>query len=156
MASGVAVDDEVINLFNDIKKHRKQKAAFFRLSDDKTKIIVDHCMKVMCDDADPFKSFKDMLPKDDCRFIVYDALFDTEDSKNREQMIFISWAPDTATVQKKMIHASSRENIKKLFGLTAEWQVNDLCEVQPEDLAERLSRDTVVCIDGKVLPGKCG
>ncbi|XP_077586744.1 cofilin-2-like [Stigmatopora nigra] len=154
MSSGVTVDDEVMRLFMDMKKHRKQKVAFFRLSDDKKKIVVDQGKQVMWDDADPFSSFTKLLPQEDCRYALYDVSYDTDNAKNKEQLIFISWAPDTASIGKKMLHSTSQKSIQKAFGLTTEWQLNDLSDAGLDGLADKLSRDTVVRIEGRSVASK--
>ncbi|EPY79775.1 hypothetical protein CB1_000886009 [Camelus ferus] len=62
------------------------------------------------------KVFNDMklLPLNDCRYALYDATYETKESK-KEDLVFIFWAPESAPLKSKMIYASSKDAIKKKF-----------------------------------------
>ena len=74
--------------------------------------------------TDPFKHFVGMLPEKDCRYALYDASFETKESRKEELMFFL-WAPELAPLKSKMIYASSKDAIKKKFqGIKQECQAN--------------------------------
>ncbi|KAG7277752.1 hypothetical protein CRUP_023040 [Coryphaenoides rupestris] len=166
MASGVTVHDEVIKVFNDMKVRKsstsdevkkRKKAVLFCLSDDKKKIIVEEGKQILVGDIgdtvdDPYGSFVKMLPPGDCRYALYDATYETKESK-KEDLVFIFWAPEGAPLRSKMIYATSKDAIKKKFtGIKHEWQVNGLDEVQDRaTLAEKLGGNVVVTLEGKPL-----
>uniref|UniRef100_A0A3B3QKJ8 Cofilin 2 n=1 Tax=Paramormyrops kingsleyae TaxID=1676925 RepID=A0A3B3QKJ8_9TELE len=128
MASGVTVSDEVIKVFNDMKVRKssssedvkkRKKAVLFCLSDDKKKIIVEEDKQILVGDIgesvhDPYASFVKLLPLNDCRYGLYDATYETKESK-KEDLVFIFWAPENAPLKSKMIYASSKDAIKKKF-----------------------------------------
>lgn len=166
MASGVTVNDEVIRVFNDMKVRKsstqdevkkRKKAVLFCLSEDKKKIIVEEGRQILVGDIgetveDPYASFVSLLPPDDCRYGLYDATYETKESK-KEDLVFIFWAPDGASLKSKMIYASSKDAIKKKFtGIKHEWQVNGLDDIQDRaTLAEKLASNMVVSLEGKPL-----
>lgn len=103
-ASGVTVSDEVIKVFNDMKVRKssssedvkkRKKAVLFCLSDDKKKIIVEEDKQILVGDIgesvdDPYASFVKLLPLNDCRYGLYDATYETKESK-KEDLVFIFW-----------------------------------------------------------------
>nr|XP_032654701.1 destrin-like [Chelonoidis abingdonii] len=101
----------------EIKK--RKKAVIFCLSEDKKCIVVEEGKEILVGDigvtvSDPFKQFVQMLPEKDCRYALYDASFETKESK-KEELMFVLWAPDQAPLKSKMIYASSKDAIKKKF-----------------------------------------
>ncbi|XP_038820982.1 cofilin-2-like isoform X2 [Salvelinus namaycush] len=138
MASGVTVTDEVITVFNEMKvrkaqanedeKKKRKKAVLFCLSEDKKHIV---------------------LEADDCRYALYDATYETKETK-KEDLVFIFWAPEGAPLKSKMIYASSKDAIKKKFtGIKHEWQVNGLEDIKDRrTLAEKLGGSSVVTLEG--------
>lgn len=163
-ASGVTVNDEVIKVFNEMKVRKSQeevkkrkKAVLFCLSDDKKKIIVEEGKQILQGEIgesvdDPYASFVKLLPPNDCRYGLYDATYETKESK-KEDLVFIFWAPDGAPLKSKMIYASSKDAIKKkLTGIKHEWQVNGLDDIEDRStLAEKLGGNTVVSLEGKPI-----
>lgn len=156
-ASGVKVTDEVIAVFNDMKvrkaqekeeeKRKRKKAILFCLSKDLKNIVLDDGKEILLGDLgttvqDPYQHFVKMLPPDDCRYALYDATYETKETK-KEDLVFIFWyreppldmkclcsifitfsfntalplprAPDSAPLKSKMIYASSKDAIKRKF-----------------------------------------
>ncbi|XP_067877587.1 cofilin-2-like [Heterodontus francisci] len=149
MASGVKVSDEVVCCFNEMKVRKscshdevkkRKKAILFKISDDQTNIVVHEGKEILVGDVedgkvqDPLQAFIDMLPTDNCCYALYDASFETKETKKQE-LIFIHWAPDDAPIRQKMLYASSKAAIrKKLGGIKHEWQVTAVDELK--DLSE--------------------
>ncbi|XP_036316033.1 cofilin-1-like [Pipistrellus kuhlii] len=132
MASGVAVSDGVIKVFNDMKVKKRKKAVLFCLSEDK--IILEEGKEILVGDVgqtvdDPYAAFVKMLPDKDCRYALYDATYETKESK-KEDLVFIFWAPESAPLKSKMIYASSKDAIRKLTGIKHELQANYYEEVK--------------------------
>ncbi|KAG8003952.1 Cofilin-1 [Nibea albiflora] len=128
-ASGVKVTDEVIAVFNDMKvrkaqanedeKRKRKKAILFCISKDLKNIVLDDGKEILLGDLgttvqDPYQHFVKMLPPDDCRYALYDATYETKETK-KEDLVFIFWAPDNAPLKSKMIYASSKDAIKRKF-----------------------------------------
>ncbi|XP_053576017.1 cofilin-1 [Bombina bombina] len=166
MASGVKVCDDVIKTFNDMKVRKfctpeeikkRKKAVLFCLSHDKKSIILEEGKELLVGDCgtvveDPYKHFVDMLPANDCRYALYDATYETKESK-KEDLVFLFWAPEDAPLKSKMIYASSKDAIKKKFtGIKHEWQANHKEDIKDRStLAEKLGGNTVISLEGKPL-----
>ncbi|XP_028815850.1 cofilin-1 [Denticeps clupeoides] len=163
MASGVTVEENVLTIFNEMKvrkaqanedeKKKRKKAVLFCLSEDKKKIIMEEGREILQgDEGDPYLKFVKMLPSDDCRYALYDATYETKETK-KEDLVFIFWAPECAPLKSKMIYASSKDAIKKKFtGIKHEWQVNGLEDIKDrKTLAEKLGGSSVVSLEGKPL-----
>ncbi|PKU34553.1 destrin [Limosa lapponica baueri] len=161
-ASGVQVADEVCRIFYDMKVRKcstpeeikkRKKAVIFCLSPDKKCIIVEEGKEILVGDVgvtvtDPFKHFVQMLPEKDCRYALYDASFETKESKKEELMFFL-WAPEQAPLKSKMIYASSKDAIKKKFqGIKHECQANGPEDLNRACIAEKLGGSLVVAFEG--------
>ncbi|KAK3535904.1 hypothetical protein QTP70_021199 [Hemibagrus guttatus] len=163
MASGVQVQEHVLTIFNDMKVRKAQaseeerknrkKAVLFCLSDDNKEIIMEEGSEILQgDEGDPYLEFVKKLPPNDCRYALYDATYETKETK-KEDLVFIFWAPENAPLKSKMIYASSKDAIKKKFtGIKHEWQVNGLEDIKDrKTLAEKLGGASVVTLEGKPL-----
>ncbi|OCT64803.1 hypothetical protein XELAEV_18041042mg [Xenopus laevis] len=165
-ASGVTVNDAVIKVFNEMKVRKsstpeeikkRKKAVLFCLSPNKKEIVVEDTKQILVGDIgeaveDPYRTFVNLLPLDDCRYGLYDATYETKESK-KEDLVFIFWAPDNAPLKSKMIYASSKDAIKKKFtGIKHEWQVNGLDDIKDRcTLADKLGGNVVVSLEGVPL-----
>ncbi|KAK1345018.1 hypothetical protein QTO34_013722 [Cnephaeus nilssonii] len=81
MASGVAVSDGVIKVFNDMKRRWKcKKAVLFCLSEDQKNFILEDGKEIL---TSPYATFVKMLPDKGCCYSLYDATYETKESKRR-------------------------------------------------------------------------
>ncbi|TSP25404.1 Atlastin-3 [Bagarius yarrelli] len=162
-ASGVSVQEHVLTIFNEMKvrkasaneeeRKKRKKAVLFCLSEDKTSIIMEEGQEILQgDEGDPYLRFVKMLPPKDCRYALYDATYETQETK-KEDLVFIFWAPEDAPLKSKMIYASSKDAIKKKFtGIKHEWQVNGLDDIKDrKTLAEKLGGSQVISLEGNPL-----
>ena len=54
-----------------------------------------------------------MFPNDDVRYAVADVHYMIpEGQQQRTDMVFITWAPDTASIKRRMLMASSKDALK--------------------------------------------
>ena len=143
----------VSSVFDDMKVHnsstpeevkKRKKAVLFCLSEDKKNIILEEGKEILVGDVgqtvdDPYATFVKMLPDKDCRYALYDATYETKESK-KEDLVFIFRAPECAPLKSKVIYASSKDAIKKkLTGIKRELQANCYEEVKDQcTLAEKL------------------
>eukprot|EP00922_Rhytidocystis_sp_ex-Travisia-forbesii_P068773 GHVS01102590.1.p2 GENE.GHVS01102590.1~~GHVS01102590.1.p2 ORF type:complete len:121 (+),score=22.97 GHVS01102590.1:296-658(+) len=103
MASGMGLDDAVVDQFTKMKLKKTAKIMTFKIEE--TKIKIDE----VCKTGD-ISTLKGVLPEKECRYAVYD---------NDRKIHFIMWTPEDATVKDKMIYSSSKEAIHKhLDGVT--------------------------------------
>ncbi|CAD6886776.1 unnamed protein product [Tilletia controversa] len=136
MSSGVALHPDCISNFQELKLGKKYKFVTFRVSDDKKEIIVDKTS------TDPeWDNFVSNLPESECRWAVYDFTFQKEGEGQRNKILFVSWAPDTAPVKAKMIAASSKDALRRsLVGIGAEIQATEFSEIDFAAVEEKVSR----------------
>lgn len=133
----VAVNDSSLQAFNELKLGKNHKYVIYRISDDKTEIIVD---KKSTDGT--YDDFIGELPENDCRYAVYDFEYETASGEGkRSKIVFYIWSPDTAPVKSKMIYASSKDALRRaLNGVSTEVQGTDFAEVSFETVLEKVSR----------------
>lgn len=109
----------------------------YRISDDKSTIVIEKTGK-----ADEYSDFVNELPENDCRYAVYDFVFELPNGEGkRNKLIFFTWSPDTAPIRSKMIYASSKDGLRlALNGIAFDLQGTDYSEVAYETVLERVSR----------------
>ncbi|XP_070577041.1 uncharacterized protein [Ptychodera flava] len=137
MASGVGVDEGVVPIFDDIKLKNKYSYIIFHIEDHKK-------IKVLKAEEDLTKTYKDFcaeLPKNECRYGVYDFRYTLDDGGIRNKLVFYHWVPDTAKVKDKMVYASSKDALrKKLVGIRDEQQATDDSELNYDEIKEKISK----------------
>jgi len=119
----------------------------FKVSDDNKEIVVEKTS----DDSD-YEAFLKDLPKDDCRYAVYD--FEYEKEGKRSRILFYSWAPGAA--KSKMIFASFTSTFRKCFiGIVEDIQGTDYDEVSHEAVLEKVTR-RLRCASRSDSGAECG
>lgn len=133
----VAVADESLAAFNDLKLGKKHKFVIFALNDKKTEIVVDETST----DTD-YDAFLEKLPENECKYAIYDFEYEIGGGEGkRSKIVFFTWSPDTAPVRSKMVYASSKDALRRaLNGVAADIQGTDFSEVAYESVLERVSR----------------
>ncbi|RNA10288.1 actin depolymerizing factor [Brachionus plicatilis] len=116
MSSGVKVDPECIEAFNQFKLGKKDAFLLFGFNQNATKIIVLHKEAKLPDDQKKTKNEQwdnlvSMLPDNDVRYAVADVHYNTSEGP-RTDMVFVTWAPETATIKQRMLMASSKDALK--------------------------------------------
>ncbi|CDS05336.1 hypothetical protein LRAMOSA07865 [Lichtheimia ramosa] len=136
MSSGVAVNDQCIELYEEFKLRKTLKYIIFKLSDDAKEIVVEKSAE-----KGDYDDFLGCLPADEPRYAVYDFDYEKPGEGQRSKITFYSWIPDTSKVRQKMLYASSKDALrKKLVGLAIEIQGTDFSEVSHEVVLEKANR----------------
>lgn len=84
-ASGIQVADICTTTYQQLKLGKELKYILFAISDDLSEIVVNKASE-----ESNFEAFVEELPKDQCRWAVYDFEFAKEDGK-RNKLCFVSW-----------------------------------------------------------------
>lgn len=87
-ASGVTVQDKVVAEYNNIKIGHKYQYMQMKLTQDNKEIEIEKTVPI---NACSYEDFVKQLPDDDCRYAIYDFHFDTGNSGQRQQLIFVVW-----------------------------------------------------------------
>jgi len=142
--SGVKVNDACIKMWEQLKT-KKIKACNFKLADNLKEIVVDEGSVVPAGADAPWKAWTASLPDKECRYGIYDVEMQIDMGSgvppgNRTKLVFVVWAPATATIKQKMVTASSKDALKKkLDGFQIEWQLTGRDELEPSDRIDDLS-----------------
>jgi len=83
-ASGIQVADVCVTTYQQLKLGKKFKYILFTLNDNLSEIVVEKTS-----DAPDFETFVEDLPKDQCRWAVYDFEFEKDGKRNK--LSFVSW-----------------------------------------------------------------
>jgi len=139
MASGVGIDDSVISTFNELKLGHNFRYMILSMNADNTKIVVE---KTAPSDKG-YKDFTEDLPKDECRYAIYDLAFQSDDGGDRSKLVFVSWSPDNAKTKSKMLYTSSKLDLRRaLVGIAVEVQATDASEIDEQTIVEKVKRSS--------------
>eukprot|EP00759_Apiculatamorpha_spiralis_P000648 PhF_6_TR10249/c2_g1_i1/m.15892/K05765/CFL; cofilin len=132
--SGIAVADECMVAFDEIKKKKAYRYVLFSIKDDKAVAV-----ESKGDRSVTYAQFVEGLPKDKPAYIVFDFEY-PKDGVTVSKLVFISWIPDIAKVKSKMMYASTKDSIKsKIEGGLVEIQATDLSEISPEFVLSKVA-----------------
>ncbi|WP_331751090.1 actin depolymerization factor/cofilin-like domain-containing protein (plasmid) [Streptomyces globisporus] len=128
MSSGTAVEDSVVQEFQELKTKKTVNTVFYRLSDDLTTIAPDAKGTWTHDEL------LDKLPKDEPRFVVYDLTY-TKEGAQQSKIALISWCPEGTEIKQRMVHSSSYSTLKNMLdGVGIYVQATDLSDVEYDEL----------------------
>eukprot|EP00798_Chlamydomonas_sp_ICE-L_P015749 gene15749-21872_t len=120
--SGIAINDDSVNLFN----HMKSRSS-----------VVMDC--VGASDAS-YDSFVGSFPESECRYGVFDYAYANADTQQTiNKLVFVNWAPEGSSTKAKMMYASTKDFFKGyLDGIGAELQANEFSELTLDEMQERV------------------
>jgi cofilin len=135
--SGIAVSDDCVQKFNELKLGHAHRYVTFKMNATNTEVVVEH----VGGPNSTYEDFKSQLPEKDCRYAIFDYEFQI-DGGQRNKITFILWAPDSAPIKAKMMYTSTKDSIKKkLVGIQVEVQATDAAEISEDAVAERAKKD---------------
>ncbi|KAJ7128213.1 actin depolymerizing factor [Mycena crocata] len=136
MSSGVAVNPDCLEQFQQLKLKKKSKYIIFGLNKDNTEIVV-----LKTSESQNYEDFIADLPEAECRWAVYDLEFEKEGGGIRNKIVFYSWAPDDAKIKAKMVAASSKDALRRsLVGIAVEIQGTDYSEIAYDQVLGKADR----------------
>lgn len=90
-SSGVGVCDEAVQVYQDLKLKKKYKYIVYKLSSDMKQVTVEKT-----ETNTDYSNFIQSLPKDECRYCVYDFEYETPEGL-RNKLLFVVWYRHTYT-----------------------------------------------------------
>ncbi|XP_052057980.1 actophorin-like isoform X1 [Mytilus californianus] len=124
-SSGVAVCDECVRVFFEIKRDHKWQYVIYKITDDLKSIVVEERGGKHKTYQDFVNKLKEAEKKGQCRYGLFDVKFSCNDIHS-EKLAFFLWSPDTATTRQKMVYSTSAKALKqRLNGLHIVIQCND-------------------------------
>mmetsp|Transcript_95402 Transcript_95402/g.307902 ORF Transcript_95402/g.307902 Transcript_95402/m.307902 type:complete len:137 (-) Transcript_95402:43-453(-) len=121
--SGVAVSDECVEKYNQIKMKKDLRYVIFKIQDRKVIVPADEGPT-----TETFDDWKQKLSEKDPCYSLVDIEYESDDGRKQAKLCFVFWSPDGQTsVKDRMVYASSKDAIKKKFpGIMKEIQANDM------------------------------
>jgi cofilin len=143
MASGVAVQNEIVMAFQKLVKERKFRGAMFKINDKMTHVQLEKTYGPASGNAKAqWNEFIHDLPESDCRYAAYDFSYDHQGTQ-KNKVIFMLWTGEGSKVRSKMIYASSQEAVvRALEGVQRQLQCTDEDEISYDVIAKQLIAHT--------------
>ncbi|XP_034464685.1 non-muscle cofilin 1-like [Hippoglossus hippoglossus] len=160
MASGVKCSDEVMVLYNEMRlvkndsnQQERIRLVVFEVKGSFIEPTTVLRQKDLNDEENVYKVFLAQMPKDKCRYLLYDCHYTTQDSP-KEELVLVMWTPDTSTCKDKMIYASSKQYIKHAIGGAKHtMEFNDNSDYEISAFAKELGKD-ISKIEGHAFASK--
>ena len=128
MSTGISVNDDLISTFNDFKLKRTEfKYLVMKIKG--SEVVLD---KGIGKDVS-FTDFAAAELGNDPAYIAIDFDYKTNDDRDADKLILLSWIPDTAKIRAKMSYAGTKEAVKSaLVGIAMNINATDLSEANEE------------------------
>jgi hypothetical protein len=85
-SSGVAVEDKCLEVYQDLKLKKKYKYIIYKLAADSSSIVIEKAAE-----TGDYDGFIAALPKDDCRYAIYDFDYEKPGEGQRSKICFYAW-----------------------------------------------------------------
>ena len=136
--TGVKVSQEVVDRFAEFKLSKNKTTFIIFKIVDKEEIVTDF----ISGEDEVFQTFLDNLPERECRFAIYSFDFTTKDGRATNKMMSISWIPDKAKVQEKMLYAGSKDALGRVLVGAIKIDATDPSELTEEIVLEACRKFT--------------
>ena len=127
-STGISVNDELVSTFNDFKlKRTEYKFLVMKIKGDE--VVLEKGVGKDVSYAD----FSAAELKAEPAYIAIDFDYKTNDDRDADKLILLSWIPDTAKIRMKMSYAGTKEAVKSaLVGIAMNINATDLSEASEE------------------------
>nr|GLL47558.1 actin-depolymerizing factor 5 [Ipomoea trifida]GMD85607.1 actin-depolymerizing factor 5 [Ipomoea batatas]GME14634.1 actin-depolymerizing factor 5 [Ipomoea batatas] len=143
--TGMWVTDECKNSFMEMKWKKVHRYIVFKIDEKSRKVTVDKVGGA----GESYDDLAASLPKDDCRYAVFDFDFVTVDNCRKSKIFFIAWSdiagksrfrsPAESRIRAKMLYATSKDGLRRaLDGIHYEVQATDPTEMGMDVIQERV------------------
>lgn len=133
----VEVTSVVSNSFEQVKRGNKSSFVVIKLSSDLKSFEVEQ-LETSNSSHDDLVS---ALPEVEPRYAVVKFGYHENDNEEREKLVFVSWSPDGASVQQKMLYMSCKDDLKRTFlGISVDLLTTDYDEISREMVVDKVKR----------------
>ncbi|XP_061162905.1 uncharacterized protein LOC133172108 [Saccostrea echinata] len=140
MASGVALSDECLDVYQDLQGSKKKyRYIIYKLNDDFSEIVVDTTKPR--EEGGVTEAYEEFCSKlfeaaenRQGRYGVFDIHYNV-DTRELDKVVFFTWVADTLPIKQKMLYASSAKALRgKMTGVHTEIQCNDASDLKLESV----------------------
>ena len=123
-STGISVNDELVSTFNDFKLKRTEfKFLVMKIKGDE--VVLEKGVGKDVSYAD----FSAAELKAEPAYIAIDFDYKTNDDRDADKLILLSWIPDDAKIKMKMQYAGTKEAVKSaLQGIAINLNATDMAE----------------------------
>ncbi|CAH9079259.1 unnamed protein product [Cuscuta epithymum] len=133
--TGMFLTDECKNSFMEMKWKKVHRYIVFKIEEKSRQVTVDKVGAA----GEGYDDLAASLPKDDCRYAVFDFDFVTVDNCRKSKIFFIAWCPSESRIRAKILYATSKDGLRRaLDGISYEVQATDPTEMGMDVIEERV------------------
>eukprot|EP01105_Mastigella_eilhardi_P021453 TRINITY_DN5193_c0_g1_i1.p1 TRINITY_DN5193_c0_g1~~TRINITY_DN5193_c0_g1_i1.p1 ORF type:complete len:148 (-),score=61.30 TRINITY_DN5193_c0_g1_i1:48-491(-) len=144
MTSGVKLGDQVVSTFNEMKLRQSSRFLVLRVKDF-AEVVVEKGAARTRDCRADWAAFVAALPRDDCRYGVFEFDFvkegEGEGEGDRSRIVFVLWSPEGSKVKARVVYATAWKAVRAaLLGIGHEVQANDAAGVDYDTILSDLQK----------------
>eukprot|EP01006_Ploeotia_vitrea_P062985 TRINITY_DN84744_c0_g1_i1.p1 TRINITY_DN84744_c0_g1~~TRINITY_DN84744_c0_g1_i1.p1 ORF type:complete len:148 (-),score=29.95 TRINITY_DN84744_c0_g1_i1:152-565(-) len=134
--SGITPTDACMSAYVQIKTKRSCRWVEMKITEDSKAIEAgDQGARDL-----GWSDFVAQLPKDACRWYLYDYEWTNSDGAKKDKLLFVHWAPDNCKVKEKMLAASSKEALRSKMEGVVEVQGTDLSDMAEDQVKAKVCK----------------
>lgn len=138
-STGVLVTDECRNAYDSLKLS-KARYIVFKISDDYKEVVVESTG----DRSATYEDFLNALTPNEVRYAVVDFEFETVGGR-RNAILFILYSDDLAPIKKKMVYASSKDELRRaLTGIAVNIQASGKEELEYDEVLDTVRQKLAI------------
>lgn len=134
---GINPTEDQVKLYNQLKVDKSIRCLILALNKDRNGLETE-----FTGDRDfTLKDLHEKLPKDNCRYVIFDFDYETKENPPRatSKLLLILWSPDIAPIKVKVPFTSTKNDIKAAFvGIQKDILASDFAILDPEELRNEL------------------
>lgn len=129
------IEEEAEAAYKKLSKDRKLKAIILGAEKNPDRIML---LKEIPKEA-THEQLLEELPKDDCRYVLYDYYYKTDDGRSTDKIIFILYTPQICKPDVKFRYSFGRNSVENGFSsISTVIQANGVDDLTEEKLTKRL------------------
>jgi cofilin len=135
--SGIRPSENDITEYNNLKKERIYKCLVYSINAEGNALTLEY----KGDKNFVYDDLKAQLPKDDCRFVLIDFDYETDENPPRKtsKLVFVYWAPIIAPMKRKFTFSSTKNALKSSFtGIQKDLQPSDWSDLDKDHVRKEL------------------
>lgn len=105
------IADECTVAYQRLKIRRKHRYIVYKIDGESEAIVIEKASPR----NETFEDLKMAVPATDCRYVVYDYEYTTNDGRPTSKLFFLAWMPSNATPYAKMAYTTAKGSLRDLL-----------------------------------------
>ena len=134
---GFAIHTDIEDAYHSLKQNNKYRFIILKLDTERwEEMTLEH----VGDRWNSWKDFVALLPTNDCRYGIIELDFNNDEKPfSQSRLVFVRWAPESATIKSKMLYAASSALLKNRYPCDLTLQATSAQDVSMDGILDIVS-----------------